>query len=72
MSLSEDLRLPVACPGCGSHLMRVPTTRNPDDRVRCASCRRFVCLYHEACTVLQKGPGSESEALIEKAFNRGS
>ncbi|MCK2184264.1 hypothetical protein [Halomonas getboli] len=72
MSLSEDLRLPVGCPGCGSRLMRVSSTRNPDDRVRCASCQRFVCLYHEASKVLKKGPGSESEALIEKAFNRGS
>ncbi len=70
MSLSEDMRLPVACPACGSHVMRVSSIKNPDDRVHCASCQRLVCLYHEACKVLQKGPGSESEALIEKAFNR--
>ncbi len=68
--LSEDFRLPVACPSCGSHLMRVSQVKNPDDEVHCASCGRYVCLYHEACTVLKKGPGSESEALIEKAVNR--
>lgn len=71
MALSEDLRLPVACPNCGSHLMRIPSVKNPDDKVHCASCQRFVCLYHEACTVLKQGPGSDSEALIEKAVNRG-
>ncbi|MFG6136451.1 MULTISPECIES: hypothetical protein [Halomonas] len=71
MSLSEDLRLPVGCPSCGSQLMRVSSIKKPDDRVHCASCQRFVCLYHDACKVLKKGPGSESEALIEKAFNRG-
>lgn len=71
MSLSEDFRLPVGCPACGSHLMRVSRVHNPDDRVHCASCQRFVCLYHEAQTVLQKGPGSDSEALIEAAVNRG-
>lgn len=72
MSLSEDLRLPVACPSCGSHLMRVSSVKNPDDQVRCASCHRFVCLWHEAQSALSKGPGSESEALIEKAVNRGA
>lgn len=70
MSLSEDFRLPVACPSCGSHLMRVSSVKNPDDHVHCASCQRFVCLWHEAQTVLRKGPGDESEALIEKAVNR--
>ncbi len=70
MSLSEDFRLPVACPNCGSHLMRVSQVKNPDDQVHCASCHRFVCLWHEAQTVLRKGPCSESEALIEKAVNR--
>ncbi|WP_301339548.1 hypothetical protein [Halomonas sp. THAF12] len=39
--------------------------------MHCASCQRFVSLYHDACKVLKKGPGSESEAPIEKAFNRG-
>ncbi|MFW6345202.1 MAG: sensor domain-containing diguanylate cyclase, partial [Halomonas sp.] len=27
--LSVDFRLPVACPGCGSHLMRVSQVKNP-------------------------------------------
>ncbi|WP_373183987.1 hypothetical protein, partial [Halomonas campaniensis] len=70
--LSVDFRLPVACPGCGSHLMRVSQVKNPDDKVHCASCGSYVCLYHEACSVLEKGPGSESEALIEKAVNRAN
>lgn len=70
--LSEDLRLPVACPGCGSHLMRVSRVKNPDDRVQCASCGKSICLWHEAQTVLRQGPGSESEALIEAAVNRNS
>jgi len=70
--LSVDFRLPVGCPGCGSHLMRVSQVKNPDDKVHCASCGSYVCLYHEACSVLEKGPGSESEALIEKAVNRAN
>jgi len=71
MSLSEDVRLPVACPGCGSHRMRVSQVKNPDDKVFCASCHRFICLWHEAQTVMHKGACDESEKLIEKAFNRG-
>lgn len=70
--LSVDFRLPVACPNCGNHRMRVSQVKNPDDKVFCASCSRYVCLYHEAATILQQGPGSESEALIEKAANRPS
>jgi transcription elongation factor Elf1 len=70
MSLSEDLRLPFACPSCGSHLMRVSQVKNPDDKVHCASCHRFICLYHEAETALEHGPSSETEALIEKVTNR--
>jgi hypothetical protein len=69
--LSTDIRLPVGCPDCGSHRMRVSRVGNPDDKVFCASCRRYVCLYHEAEEILRKGPGSESEALLEKAANRG-
>lgn len=68
--LSEEFRLPVGCPNCGSHLMRVSEVHNPDDKVFCASCNTYVCLYHEAETILRQGPGSESEALIEKAVNR--
>lgn len=67
--LSVDFRLPVACPSCGSHRMRVSQVKNPDDQVFCASCSQRVCLYHQACTILQQGPGSESEALLEKVTN---
>lgn len=68
--LSEDFRLPVACPNCSSHRMRVSQVHNPDDKVFCASCKTVVCLYHEAETIMRQGAGSESEALIEKAANR--
>ncbi len=67
--LSEKFRLPVACPSCGSHRMGVSQVKNPDDKAFCTSCSRFVCLYHEAGTVLQQGSGSE--ALIVQAANRG-
>ena len=68
--LSTDFRLPSGCLTCGSHLMRVSQVKNPDDKVFCASCQRFVCLWHEAETALEHGPASETEALIEKATNR--
>ncbi|GHC38615.1 hypothetical protein [Aidingimonas halophila] len=68
--LSEDFRLPVGCRNCGSHHMRVSEVHNPDDRVFCASCNRYVCLYTEAMEILNQGPGSESEALLEKAAHR--
>lgn len=68
--LAEDFRLPVPCPNCGSHRMRVSEIHNPEDKVFCASCNTFVCFYRDAEKILEKGPGSESEALIEEAFNR--
>ncbi|MED5294346.1 MAG: diguanylate cyclase [Pseudomonadota bacterium] len=70
MALSEDLRIPKACPNCGSHNMRVPATKNPDEKVHCASCQSYVCLYSEAAEMIEKTPKSEEEALIEKAMNR--
>ncbi|SDG43356.1 hypothetical protein SAMN05216571_11350 [Onishia taeanensis] len=68
--LSEDFRLPVGCPNCASHRMRVSQVHNPDDKVFCASCNTPVCLYHEAEEIIRKGAGSESEALLEEAANR--
>ncbi|MGB8711959.1 MAG: hypothetical protein WCD50_02405 [Onishia taeanensis] len=68
--LSEDFRLPVGCPNCSSHRMRVSQVHNPDDKVFCASCNTHVCLYHEAQEIIRKGAGSESEALLEEAANR--
>ena len=68
--LNEDIRLPVACPECGSHLFRVARTHNVDDPVRCASCKHDFCRYHDALTFLRQGPGSESEALLETVVNR--
>ncbi|WP_148253653.1 hypothetical protein [Aidingimonas lacisalsi] len=70
--LSEDFRLPVGCRYCGSHRMRVSEVHNPDDKVFCASCNHYVCLYADAKQILEKGPGSESEALLEEAANRHS
>lgn len=67
---SEDIRLPVACPSCGSHLYRVNQVRNPTDQVHCASCKRYLCDYHEAVDMLEKVPKDESEALIEEVVNR--
>lgn len=68
--LSEDLRLPEACPNCGSHLYRVSEAHNPDDKVVCASCNHHLCSYEEAAKMLKEGSSSESEALIEKVVNR--
>lgn len=68
--LSTEFRLPSGCPSCGSHRMQVSEVKNPDDKVFCASCRRFVCLWHEAESALEHGPTSEAEALIEKVTNR--
>ncbi len=70
MALSEDLRIPKPCPNCGSYNMRVPSTKNPDEKVHCASCQTYVCLYSEAAEMIEKTPKSESEELIEKAMNR--
>jgi len=68
--LSEEFRLPVACPDCGSHLFRTSRVHNPDDKVFCASCKGYLCLYHEAQEILRLGAGDEREALIEKVVNR--
>ncbi|MGM0783766.1 MAG: hypothetical protein ACQEUM_06620 [Pseudomonadota bacterium] len=68
--LSEELRLPVGCPSCGSHLFRASQVHNPDDKVFCASCKRYLCLYSEAKELLRLGPGDEREALIEHVVNR--
>jgi len=67
---SEEIRLPAACSECGSHLYRVSKSQNPADRVYCASCKRFLCLYHEAQSLLQQEPGDEHEALLEELVNR--
>lgn len=68
--ISEKMRLPAACPDCGSHLYRVSKAHNPDDQVYCASCKRLLCLYHEAQDMLKKGPSDELEAMLEEVVNR--
>lgn len=70
--LSEDFRLSEGCPNCGSHRVRVSQVRNPDDKVYCASCKSFICLYGEARDRLGKADVSEAEALIETAVNKKS
>jgi len=50
--------------------MRVPSVKNPDDKVHCASCQTFVCLYAEAASMLETAPRSEAEELLEEAKNK--
>lgn len=66
---SEEFRLPNGCPNCGSHRMRVSKARDPEDKVFCASCNTYVCLYEEARDRLDNDPKSESEELIERVTN---
>lgn len=67
---SEEFRLPTGCPNCGSHRMRVSQERNPDDKVFCASCNSYVCLYREAQSRLDNDAKSEQEELIERVTNK--
>ncbi|MFD2190624.1 hypothetical protein [Pistricoccus aurantiacus] len=70
--LSEDFRLPEPCPQCGSHRVRASQVHNPDDKVFCASCNTYRCLYWEAEEMLDKDSRSEKEKLIEEVENRKS
>lgn len=67
---SEEFRMPKACPECGSHLMRVSKAKDPDDKVFCASCSSYVCLYREAEERLEHDPKSQAEESIERAVNK--
>ncbi|SHF21061.1 hypothetical protein SAMN02745148_02043 [Modicisalibacter ilicicola DSM 19980] len=67
---AEEFRLDKPCPSCGSHLMRVSQEKNPDDKVFCASCNTYVCLYREAEERLDNDPKSEKEELIESVTNK--
>lgn len=67
---SKEFRLPRGCPNCGSHLMRVSAARDPDDKVFCASCNSYVCLYREAQSRLDNDAKSEKEELIERVTNK--
>jgi diguanylate cyclase (GGDEF)-like protein/PAS domain S-box-containing protein len=69
--LDEVFHLPVACPNCGCHRMRAPNSPSANSQVHCAACARHVCLYHEAEEIIDKGPSSASEQLVERAARRG-
>ncbi|MHB0777105.1 hypothetical protein [Halomonas sp. WWR20] len=67
---SEEFRLPTGCPNCGNHRMRVSEARDPEDKVFCASCNTFVCLYKEAKERMDDDPKSEAEELMERVMNK--
>ncbi|WP_158772719.1 hypothetical protein [Cobetia sp. L2A1] len=69
--LSEELRIPKACSDCGSHLVRVSQVHNPDDKVFCASCGAYICLYADVSKMREEGADSEAEELLEQVANRG-
>nr|WP_299242051.1 hypothetical protein [uncultured Halomonas sp.] len=67
---AEEFRMDKSCPNCDSHLMRVSQEKNPDDKVFCASCNTYVCLYREAEERLENDSKSEKEELIERVTNK--
>ncbi|AOM02308.1 hypothetical protein FBG13_10715 [Cobetia marina] len=69
--LSEELRIPKPCPDCGSKRMRVSQVHNPEDKVFCASCGTYVCLYADVARMREEGASSEAEELLEQAANKG-
>nr|CDQ33393.1 hypothetical protein BN993_02833 [Virgibacillus halodenitrificans] len=73
MAMNEDfsveLRLPKACPNCGSHKVTVSQAQKPDDRVFCSSCNTEIGDYQTAKKMLDEMPRSENEQLIEDVVN---
>lgn len=67
---AEEFRMNKPCPNCDCHLMRVSQEKNLDDKVFCASCNTYVCLYREAQERLENDPKSEKEELIEQVTNK--
>ncbi|WP_189514757.1 hypothetical protein [Kushneria pakistanensis] len=67
--LSEELRMPTACPECGSHSVRLSETRNPDDKVFCSSCNTLRGQYADLQKELETEPKSKAEQLLEKVVN---
>ncbi|SOC54410.1 MULTISPECIES: hypothetical protein [Chromohalobacter] len=66
---SVELRLPKACPNCGSHKVTVSQAQKPDDRVFCSSCNTEIGDYQTAKKMLDEMPRSENEQLIEDVVN---
>nr|WP_298413023.1 hypothetical protein [uncultured Halomonas sp.] len=67
---AEEFRMDKPCPSCDSHLMRVSQEKNPDDKVFCASCNTYVCLFREAEERLENDSKSKKEELIEQVTNK--
>ncbi|WP_299258240.1 hypothetical protein [uncultured Kushneria sp.] len=70
--LSEEMRMPTACPECGSHSVRLSEARNPDDKVFCSSCNTLRGQYADLQKELENKPKSETERLLEEVVNKKS
>ncbi|WP_438768066.1 hypothetical protein [Kushneria sp. TE3] len=70
--LSEEMRMPTACPECGSHSVRLSEVKNPADKVFCSSCNTVRGQYADLQKELQKKPKSEAEQLLEEVVNKKS
>lgn len=70
--LSEEMRMPTACPECGSHSVRLSEARNPDDKVFCSSCNTLRGQYADLQKELESKPKSEAERLLEEVVNTKS
>lgn len=68
--LSEEMRMPTACPECGSHSVRLSEVKNPDDKVFCSSCNTVRGQYADLQKELQNKPKSEAERLLEEVVNK--
>ena len=68
--LSEEMRMPTACPECGSHSVRLSEARNPDDKVFCSSCNTLRGQYADLQKELDNKPKSEAERLLEEVVNK--
>ncbi|WP_445619146.1 hypothetical protein ACUN8C_10350 [Kushneria sp. Sum13] len=70
--LSEEMRMPTACPECGSHSVRLSEAHNPDDKVFCSSCNTLRGQYADLQKELESKPKSEAERLLEEVVNKKS
>ncbi|WP_456269831.1 hypothetical protein M1D97_06035 [Kushneria sp. AK178] len=68
--LSEEMRMPTACPECGSHSVRLSEVKNPADKVFCSSCNTVRGIYSDLKKELENKPKSESEKLLEEVVNK--
>ncbi len=68
--LSEEMRMPSACPECGSHSVRLSEARNPDDKVFCSSCNTLRGQYADLQRELESAPKGKTEQLLEAVVNK--